>query len=262
MESDFFVAKDGHFTLDPGAYFGITPRNVWSRTFKENDEHRVTLRANVPVIEDDGKIYILDSGIGKEPDENIRKWFQCTKDSDLLEEIRKRGIEKVDGIFQSHLHFDHMGHSFTDFPGATIYVSNTEIGNMKNPDELSRGSYVKWDKTFSGTKIRPLFGNIQVGSFNIVRSSGHTTGHQIILYKKGSTRIMYAGDIIPSSFHLKPSRITAIDSMPLTTLRVKKDLLRKAIDEKFLILFSHDTEHSGAYIKGDPSDPKIEEFYD
>ncbi len=262
QQENFFVAKDGYFTLDPGAYFGITPRNVWSKHFSTNEQYRVQLRANIPVIEDDGKIYVIDGGLGTKPDQNIVKWFQCRKDQDLLMELKSRGIEKVHGVFQSHLHFDHMGHTFTDFKDAPIYVANTEIGNMKYPDELSRGSYLTWEKSFYSSSIRPLFGNAQIGNFNVIRTSGHTTGHQAIIYIKGSTKILYAGDVIPSSFHLKPSRITAIDSMPLSTLRIKKDLLRKAIDEKLLVIFSHDTEHAGAYIGGDPSDPKILEFFD
>ncbi len=260
--NDFFVAKDGHFTLDPGAYFGITPRNVWSKSFSVNEQYRVDLRANIPVIEDDGKFYIIDGGLGSSPDEKVSVWFQCRKDKDLMDELHSRGIEKIDGIFQSHLHFDHMGHTFTDFPGTPVYVSNTEIGNMRHPDELSRASYTKWKDSFHSANIRPLFGNTEIGNFSIIRTSGHTTGHQAIIYRKGSTGILYAGDLIPSSFHLKPSRITAIDSMPLSTLRVKKDLLRRAIDEKLLVLFSHDTEHSGAYIGGDSSDPKVMEYFD
>lgn len=262
QEENFFVAKDGHFTLDPGAYFGITPRNVWSKYFPVNEQYRVELRTNIPVIEENGKVYLMDGGLGSKPDENTVKWFQCRKDEDLLIELKSRGIENIHGIFQTHLHFDHMGHTFRDFKDAPIYVANSEIGNMKYPNELSRGSYLPWDVSYHSANIRPLFGNTEIGNFSVIRTSGHTTGHQAIIYRHHSTGILYAGDIFPSSFHLKPSRITAIDSMPLSTLKIKKDLLRKAIAEKLLVIFSHDTQHSGAFIGGDPSDPKILEFYD
>ena len=43
---------------------------------------------------------------------------------------------------------------------------------------------------------------------------------------------MYFGDLIPSAFHVKIPYITAIDSFPIETVKMKKKLIERAIREK------------------------------
>ena len=47
---------------------------------------------------------------------------------------------------------------------------------------------------------------------------GPARGNQVVLIERGSERIAYAGDLIPTSFHLHPSWISACDEFPNETL--------------------------------------------
>ncbi len=58
--------------------------------------------------------------------------------------------------------------------------------------------------------------------------------------------------------HIKPYYITAIDSYPIETLRMKKKLLKKAIRENISIVFNHDRENVMAKIYGTPEKPEME----
>ena len=44
----------------------------------------------------------------------------------------------------------------------------------------------------------------------------------VTVFSINSKKYMYGGDLFPSAFHIKPYYITAIDSYPLESLRMKK----------------------------------------
>jgi glyoxylase-like metal-dependent hydrolase (beta-lactamase superfamily II) len=258
QETDFNVISDGTFSLDPGAAFGITPRNIWSKEFTTNENYRIKLSANVTVIENNDHFYLLDSGIGSNPNSYLRKWFEAEPKKDLNNFIKRKNITKIDGIFQSHLHFDHMGRSFSEFAGTPTYASSIEIDNFKNPNDLSKSNYTYGDKDLDTSGLMPQFSTTKIGNFQLILSGGHTTGHQIILFESGNTRLMYLGDLCPTTFHIKPTRLTAIDSEPLKSLNVKKEYIKKAINEDYTLILSHDTKVSAVELKGDVDDPRWE----
>ncbi|MHB1439916.1 MAG: MBL fold metallo-hydrolase [Cuniculiplasma sp.] len=255
----FDIISDGTFSLDPGAIFGMTPRNVWSREFKVNENYRILLNANISIIEDDGTFYMIDSGIGPSPGEYLEKWFEAKPNNNLKNYMEKRKISKIHSIFHTHLHFDHMGHSFKDLSSSISYADHREVENFKFPNELALSSYTYGDKSLDISGLRPIFWDQDIGPFTIMHTGGHTTGHQAILFKKGNIKLMFPGDLIPSTFHLKPTRITAIDSEPLKSLKNKKELIKKAINENYTVILVHDMKTMAVRLSGNTDAPKYEE---
>ncbi len=260
------LLSDGSFTLEVGACFGVVPKKIWSRSVKENGNNRVSMALNVPLIRAPNYSALIDSGIGKFPDERISKIFETGKSEDLLDQVDSIADRKdVQYIVHSHLHFDHMGHSFEriggedSFPKALRVFQEDEKNNMENQNEVTRGSYLDPSLLNSGFQVSLVSGSKEIADgLRIVKTGGHTSGHQAIIYENGGEGMIYFGDILPSSFNLKLPYITAIDTYPLETLEMKRKLIGLAIEKNYLCIFNHDPQIRAAYISGSLSDLSLE----
>ncbi len=265
--SEIYIFNDGTFTLDTGAAFGIIPKNVWSKHITANTEGRVPLQTNIPVIVGKENGFIIDTGLGKHPDPLKSKWFQVEKKSDLSLTLSETGIDqKITHILHSHMHFDHMGHTFERDQNNAYFLKNAipvinkrELANFKKPNEFTKGSYIQWDKDFAKRKSRIVEGTTRIsGGMKIIETSGHTSGHCVFQYEDGDQKFTYFGDLVPNTFYLKAGYLTAIDTYPMETIIQKKKLIKQAVRDRRLCLFSHDMKVSAAYLSGDESNPEIE----
>lgn len=56
-------------------------------------------------------------------------------------------------------------------------------------------------------------------------------------------RATYISDLIPTSAHLDSTWVMGYDLYPLTCIEERKRFYRRAIPEKWLVLFTHDHDH-------------------
>lgn len=265
----FHMLSDGFFTLDPGAYYGIVPKPVWSKYSLENEAGRVKLALNVPLLVGKDFSILLDSGIGSPENPKLASIFQVDKSSDLLGQIRNI-VEpgEIRFILQSHLHFDHSGHSLDGFPGepvfpnAWIVAQKSEFQSYWRPNEFTRSSYWRNDLAMRRAQKIRLNGSSRVaGEIRTVHTGGHTAGHQVIIVGSPGNEIIYFGDLIPSAFHVRIPYVTAIDSFPIETVRMKKKLVSKAIKDRAVCIFNHDSDTPAGTISGDVEKPKVEKIW-
>ncbi len=258
MEEVYFL-KDGTYELDSGAYFGIVPKALWSKYFKDR-ENKIRIATNIPLLRINNENILIDAGLGNNFSEKFRKIFRPEKVNDIAYSLENDyRIKQVDNIILSHMHFDHNGHIFSRnklFGKSNIIMQESELKAFRHPNDFTRGSYIPGKitgniKTISGS--RKINGNITT-----INTGGHTEGHMVIIFEVNSKKYMYGGDIFPSSFHLKPYYITAIDSYPIETLKMKKKFLKKAIRENISIIFNHDNENITGKVYGTPEKPEIE----
>ncbi len=272
MKAGEFEARllsDGYFTLDPGAYFGIVPRPIWSRAFGETPSGRVKLALNVVLLQ--GKDYsaLIDSGIGFPESQKMRTIYEIEKTSDIVSQIRDvMNPDEIRFIIHSHLHFDHSGHSLDGMPGkrifrnASLVAQDLEFRAYSRPNEFTRSSYIRNTAQMNRASRIRLDGSMRFkNDIRVIRTGGHTAGHQVIIAGSGTNQIMYFGDLIPSAFHLKIPYITAIDSFPIETVKMKKKLIERAIREKCVCIFNHDPETPTGIISGDLQNPRVEKVF-
>ncbi|MEM0156493.1 MAG: Zn-dependent hydrolase [Thermoplasmataceae archaeon] len=265
-EFEATLLQDGFFTLDPGAYFGIVPRPIWSRFFRETSSGRVKLALNVMLLQGRDFSAMIDSGIGLPESEKMRKIYEIEKTSDLVSQIN--GIinpDEIRFIIHSHLHFDHSGHSLDRnlgkpvFRNASLVAQDLEFRAYSRPNEFTRSSYIRNTAQMNRARKIRLNGTVRFkNDIRVIRTGGHTAGHQVIITGSGTNQIIYFGDLIPSAFHVRVPYITAIDSFPLDTVRMKKKLIEKAIREKCVCIFNHDPETPAGIISGDLQNPRVE----
>ncbi len=251
----FDILNDGSYCLDAGAYLGIVPKALWTKYFNDNN-NRLRIGTNLPFFIINGKSYLIDAGIGNVFDDKFMKIFSPEKSSDAENLIKNNyGIESVDRVLISHMHFDHCGHLYSKgiLSRSEIYMQKKEMINFKKPNEFTRGSYV--NRKIYG-KIHYIDGSSRINSkIRVIHTGGHTSGHQAIIFEINSKKYMYGGDLFPSSFHIRPYYVTAIDTFPLESLKIKKMLVKKAINEHIIMIFNHDNNNTLGEISGTVNKP-------
>ncbi len=262
MTEEVYLIHEGYFSLDSGAIFGTIPEPLWSRSVKRNSKGRIDSHANVIAINNSGKLTLIDSGVGNVEDAKFRDIFQISTALDLRQRINEVfRIENLHQIIHTHLHFDHCGNDANLIEGnsARIVLQKKEHANYLHPNLFTRGSYVK--KSVPGSRVRKIDGSLKMGnSINIIATGGHTTGHQVVEFTVNGRKYIHFGDLIPSTFHIKPNFIPAIDTNPLDTLKFKLKLIKKAIDEKAVCIFNHDPFTPAGTLSGDELRPTLTPF--
>ncbi len=222
---------------------------------KDTASDSVTRVGLDPVLIDTGNTAILlDAGLGmgldnKEPEPET---------SNIVTNLEIFGYHPKDigAVILSHLHYDHAaGLSYTNkadricatLPNAKIYVqkmeweaalqsleSRPEVQGMGyEPDDLYRlvadGRLVLLDK-----ELQEILKGITV-----IRTGGHTPGHQIVRIRQNGQTVYYCGDLIPNELHLNRFVATKIDTDFIKARKARVLLMQQAWHDKATLLFYH-----------------------
>jgi glyoxylase-like metal-dependent hydrolase (beta-lactamase superfamily II) len=245
------LASDGNFKLDGGAMFGVVPKPVWEKYFKSDVNNKITLATNVLVIRNGKKTAIVDIGIGDKFDKKLQDIYEISRKRNLIEDLREKGIEReeITHVIITHGHLDHTGWAtifnhneiVPTFPGAKYFMQEDTLNEIKEPNQKTRPNYNYLNFENLEGNLELVKGNEEIfPGIELIKSGGHTKGHQIVLLHAGNKTFCYFGDLIPTSAHIKPTYIMAYDLYPLDTFSRKKELLQRAYSEEWTLFFEHD----------------------
>ena len=249
----------GRFGLDGGAMFGVVPRVLWERHIPADDKHRIPLALRSLVLESEDRTILVDTGIGS------TKWSAKEQsiyaidhsEHELVAGLAELGLapEQVTDVLLTHLHFDHAGGATIQgedgelrptFPNATYHLQSSNLAWAQQPTEKDQASYLERD-----------FGPVMArGQLNLLTredpspfegielfiSDGHTEGQQLPIVSDGERTVMYCGDLIPTRIHVPIPWVMGYDIRPLQTMDEKKQVLRRAVDEGWVLVYEHDPD--------------------
>lgn len=256
-----FVVSDGSFWLDGGAMFGIVPKVLWNRLNPADEFNRIKLGLNCLLVQTPERRVLIDTGVGKRPDKKFREIYKVEQNSGLIESLHKIGVqpEDIDFVVNTHLHFDHCGGNTVEkdgayipaFPNAKYVIQKQEWFDATHTNERTKASYLQ--ETFlpirESGQLLLADGDYEVQpGINVIVTSGHTRGHQSVMIESERKKAIYLGDLVPTSSHVKISYIMGYDLSPLDALETKKKILKKAINEHWLLIFEHDPKTPIAYL--------------
>jgi glyoxylase-like metal-dependent hydrolase (beta-lactamase superfamily II) len=173
--------------------------------------------------------------------------------------------DEVTLVINTHLHFDHAGgntHRAADrvvatFPRASYVFQRLEWLDAISPNERTRGSYLPDDfaPLEEAGKLELIDEAVEiVPGIRLDRIQGHTRGTQTVRVSDGRDTLFFSSDFMPDRHHLPLPWIPSQDLFPLDTLAAKKVILPRAIQEKWVVAFTHDvprfgriTEEEGRY---------------
>ena len=255
---DVRIFSDGIFRLDGGAMFGIVPKVLWEKRKPADERNRVAMDMNCLLVRDADHVVLIETGAGPKLTERQKEIFGIDAPPRLLDELRARGVrpEQVTLVVNTHLHFDHSGgNTYRDgdrvvptFPRASYVFQRLEWEDATHPNERTRGSYLSDDYAplEAAGKLELVDETVEIlPGIRLDRVQGHTRGTQTVRVSDGGATLFFTSDFMPDRHHLPLPWIPAFDLFPLDTLAAKKVILRRAVDERWLVAFTHDLPRFG-----------------
>ncbi|HDQ99777.1 MAG TPA: MBL fold metallo-hydrolase [candidate division WOR-3 bacterium] len=258
--------SDGWFGLDGGAMFGVVPRVLWEKRNPPDERNRIRLALRPLLIVTGPETILVDTGIGRKYGDRFNDMFNVDQSSDdLLTSLARTGRrpEDVTQVVLTHLHFDHAGGAtrldengrpVPTFSNARHFVQQTEWEDANNPNRRTRGSYRPDDflPLDAAGLIKKVDGNTDIApGIRLLRTGGHTRGHQVVLVRSEDHTAIYWADLIPTASHVPIPYIMGYDTYPLETIRGKEELLARAADGEWISIFEHDPDLDVALIVRD-----------
>jgi glyoxylase-like metal-dependent hydrolase (beta-lactamase superfamily II) len=237
--------------LDGGAMFGVVPKALWSKKYPHNDKNQIELRTDPILIQQNGKNYLVETGIGKgKLTEKQKRNFGVTEESELSESLKVLGLTKkdIDYLLMTHMHFDHAcgltelhnNKYVSAFPHAKIIVSEIEWNEMREPNIRSQNTYWKENWEAIESQVVPFDNEWVDGKIKMVHTGGHSDGHSIIVIEDGDDTIVHMADIMPTHAHQNPLWVMAYDDYPLNAIAAKQKWLHFGLEKNAWFTFYHD----------------------
>ena len=282
-EYDVHPIPTGQFGLDGGAMFGTVPKVLWEKSNPPDDKNRIAMEARGLLLVGPTRRVLIDCGnggdfiakYGEKLGGKFTEMYGLDASGPSLEKsLRKYGLgyEDITDVILTHLHFDHAGGGTTEragqlvptFPKAQYYVQRANLENAKKPNIREKASYFP-------ANIEPLerSGHLQqidgakeiLPGISVLISNGHTRGHQMVKISDGQNTLLYCGDVVPTSSHVRLAWVMGYDLEPLRLIEEKTSVLGPAADEKWYLFFEHDPYCDAARIVRSGPDFAVENRY-
>lgn len=250
----------GNFKLDGGAMFGVVPKSLWSRTNPADTNNMCTWSMRSLLIEDEGRLMLIDCGIGDKQSEKFFSHYYLHGDDSLDKSLDKLGFsrDQITDVFLTHLHFDHCGGAIEWNKDRTILKPT-----FANARFWSNEMHWKWatmpnareKASFLQENILPIE---ESGQLNFIKreermtqnvfqdtdvffADGHTDSQMIPVINYRGKKLAFMADLLPSTGHIPLPYVMGYDTRPLLTLDEKDHFLRMAADEEFILFLEHDS---------------------
>jgi glyoxylase-like metal-dependent hydrolase (beta-lactamase superfamily II) len=259
--------------LDGGAMFGVVPKPLWERRIPADVRNRIPLGLRCLLVETPDELVLIETGLGNKENEKFLDIYgvenRASRGSGfpdrLHEAIRDAGFtaDEVTRVVNTHLHFDHAGgNTYRDaggevrlsFPRAEYYVQQGEWEWAHTANERTQASYLphNFDPVEAAGRWRFLQGEAEVvPGISVFPTPGHCPFHQSVQVRSGGQTACFLGDVVPTMAHLPLPWIMGYDVEPLRTLESKRTLLRRALDEAWLLVSTHDPWLAWGYLEPD-----------
>lgn len=248
---------DGSFGLDGGSMFGIVPRPLWEKLIPADGQNRISLRANPLLLRGEGRVILVDAGMGDKWGEKDRRIYAIDKSrEELVRSLGSRGVapDEVTDVVLSHLHFDHAGGSILPteagprpaFPNARYHTSRTQLDWAIRPSLRDRASYA----TEMVLAIRDLpqlltyDDKTDLGAgVTLNEVGGHTPGMTLLLVQDDDGGLLHTADMTPTSSHAPLPYVMAYDLEPVETVKARQRWYAEAAYRGWMLFFQHDPDH-------------------
>jgi glyoxylase-like metal-dependent hydrolase (beta-lactamase superfamily II) len=259
------TVNGGRFWLDGGAMFGVVPKTLWKHIAPPDELNRVECANHCVLARDGTHTVLVDTGYGGKFSPLDRRFYRMEEGEPLLTSLADLGVapDDIDTVILSHLHFDHVGgatrlagrNRVPTFPRARHVVGRLEW-------EDATAGHPELSKAYPLAEILTLYeaGLMMVvddgqellpGLYGVV-TGGHTRGHMAVFFESFGKTAAYVGDACPSTAHLRRMWNLAYDTHPLETRRWKPEMLGRAVDEDWWILWNHDPTIAISRLARDP----------
>lgn len=256
----------GYFKLDGGAMHGVVPKSMWQKVNPADENNMCSWAMRCIVIEHEGRLILVDNGMGDKQDAKFFSHFQPHGDVSLQSELNRLGYtpDDITDVLLTHLHFDHCGGSVkrdgdklvTTFRNAKYWTNKAHWDWALTPNPREKASFLKENmlpiqecgqlnfiETADGAEWLP---DIKLHFVN-----GHTEQMMLPEIKYKDNTFLFCADLFPSAAHISLPWVMAYDMRPLDTLKEKEVMLQKAVENNWNFIFQHDPKIACANLTKD-----------
>ncbi len=248
--------SDGLFGLDGGAMFGVVPRVHWQKRNPPDRNNRIRLALRPLLILTGDERILIDTGVGNKYGPEFDQMFNVDHSDSLDASLARLDLEpgSITTVVLTHLHFDHAGGAtklndsgepVPRFPNARYVVQEMEWLDATHPNRRTRGSYRNDDflPLEAAGRLELVDGDTElVPGVKLLRTGGHTRGHQVVLIESDAQTAVYWADLVPTCSHVNVPYIMGYDLFPLDTMKQKEKLIARAAAEEWTCIFEHDPD--------------------
>lgn len=248
----------GNFKLDGGAMFGVVPKSIWNKLNPADENNMCSWAMRCLLIESGKKLILVDTGMGNKQDDKFFGYYYLHGNDSIESNLNKYGFTTNDitDVVLTHLHFDHCGGAIKHnadrtgyepaFKNAHYYSHSKHWDWAMNPNAREKASFLKENilpiQESGQLKFIDLMNVSLLPELSFINVYGHTEAMQLPVIKYKNTTIAYMADLIPSAAHLPLPYVMGYDMRPLETLKEKKEVLEKAVEQNWLLYFEHDAQ--------------------
>ena len=271
--------EGGTQRLDGGAMFGVVPKPLWERRIPADERNRIPLGLRCLLVETADELVLIETGLGNKDDDKFRGIYGVENASvagrpdRLHDSLAAAGFraEDVGVVINTHLHFDHAGgNTYRDeggevrlaFPNARYFVQRGEWEWAHRKNERTQASYLpdNFEPVMAAGRLELVEGDVEiVPGISVYRTPGHCPHHQSVLVRSGGETACFLADVLPTFAHLPLPWIMGYDVEPLVTLESKRELLRRATEERWLLVSNHDPATAWGYAVAEGKGVRLEE---
>jgi glyoxylase-like metal-dependent hydrolase (beta-lactamase superfamily II) len=252
---NLITINTGLFKLDGGAMFGVVPKTIWNKLNPADENNMCTWAMRCLLIEDNGRLILIDTGIGNKQDKKFLDYYYLHGEDTLEKSIKKAGYtpDDITDVILTHLHFDHCGgavnfnsdktKTYPAFKNAVYWSNEGHWLWATEPNPREKASFLK-ENIFPIRESGQLkfieqdkspFENI-----DFIFVDGHTDKQMLPVIRYKDKTIVYVADLIPSSYHVPTAYVMGYDTRPLLSMEEKNKFLREALDKNYALFFEHD----------------------
>lgn len=242
-------------TIDLKAYplyegtFSVGLDKKFNRIDRDDSPAKGALKISLNpfLIKGDDRNYLFDVGIGD--------FGEDTSTDVIKENLAKFGLSEYDitDIFASHLHYDHIGglagrgsgYWELTFPDANLWVSGKGWQKLLDQEESFDEEKIEFFHFLDAkADLRFLDENDQPYSdVRVDKIGGHTEFSQVLLYDDGNQKYLMAGDVLATRGEVNRNFAAKYDFDAKQSMKMRKELTRKAYEEDFIIMGYHDSHY-------------------
>ncbi len=250
-----YTINTGLFKLDGGAMHGVVPKSMWNKVNPADENNMCSWAMRCLLVEDEGRLILIDTGMGNKQDEKFFSHFQPYGDDSLEKSLTALGYTTNDitDVFLTHLHFDHCGGAIKRdgeklvpaFANATYWSNEAHWNSALYPNMRERASFLKENilPIQESGQLKFLEANDDTAftdHIKIKMVNGHTDSMMLPLINYNGREILYCADLMPSLAHLSLPWVMGYDMRPLNTLEEKERLLKEGVEHNWMLFFEHD----------------------
>jgi glyoxylase-like metal-dependent hydrolase (beta-lactamase superfamily II) len=273
-----YTINTGLFKLDGGAMFGVVPKTMWNKVQPADENNLCTWAMRCLLIEDGGKLILVDNGIGNKQDQKFFSHYYLHGSDTLDRSLAALGFHRDDitDVLLTHLHFDHCGGSIVRegdrlapaFKNAVYWSNERHWKWATEPNEREKASFLKENilpiqesgqlrfvgEAAAGTGLSGMTGpndlagstglatieNVIIPGLSVRLANGHTDAMMMPQLQYKDRTLVFMADLLPSVGHVPIPFVMAYDMFPLTTLLEKRSFLEEAAAGQYVLFFEHD----------------------